>query len=279
VDLMLTGFRPDTRDGTSAHRGVDPFLPGQASSPLSERDAHNTQRGFRGIGEHHLGSVLLLLTLVGLQFRLEFMAAGGTTSGSTAPGGALRPGPPPGFPVPPPPPRRGRALLAGVGITLAIALAAAALVMSLVSAHRNGTPIQTGQSGSRPTTQAASATDDRAVCEAIAPLIKEAAADGKAFVALGNSGTPARDAGIDGFAAKTADWVKRTQAVVDQHVTTARPDYLMRSLQRFIDDRRAYASNIRPGPATDGDTAAWNDSIVAVDGLAEVCGGLGVPLW
>jgi len=170
-------------------------------------------------------------------------------------------------------------LLAGVGIALAIALAAAALVVSLVSAHRNGTPTQTAQSASQPTNQATPGTDDRALCEAIAPLIKEAAADGKAFVALGNSGTPARDAGIDGFAAKTADWVKRTQAVVDHRMTTASPDYLMRSLQRFIDDRRAYASNIRPGPATDGDNAAWGDSLVAAGGLFEVCGGLGVLLW
>src|SRR6201997_2098320 len=136
------------------------------------------------------------------------MAAGGTTSGSTPHGGALHPDPPPGVPIPPPPPRRGRTLLAGVGITLAIALAAAALVVSLVSAHRNGTPIQTAQSASQPTNQATPGADDRAVCGAIAPLIKEAEADGKAFVALGNSGTPARDGGIDGFVSKTADWVK-----------------------------------------------------------------------
>jgi hypothetical protein len=161
---------------------------------------------------------------------------------------------------------------------LAIALAAAALVVSLVSAHRNSpTP---AQPAAQPTNQSASTTEsDKALCQAIAPLIKEAAADGKAFVALGGSGTPARDAGIDGFAAKTEDWFQRTQAVVDQHMTTAPPDYLMRSLLRFIDDRRTYAGNIRSGPATDGDTAAWNDSIVAVGGLAEVCGNLGVPLW
>lgn len=34
-----------------------------------------------------------------------------------------------------------------------------------------------------------------------------------------------------------------------------------------------------PGPATDGDTAAWNDSLVALSGPLEVCGDLGVPLW
>jgi hypothetical protein len=220
------------------------------------------------------------------------MATGGTESDATSQGDAPHAGPPPGFSgqhQPPPPyvpagplvqrPRRVGVLLAAIGIVVAIPLATAALVVSLITAHRNATPGAASQTASQPTTQAASNADDRVVCEAISPLIKEAAADGKAFVALGNYGTPARDAGIDGFAAKTADWVKRVQAVADQHMTTAPPDYLMRSLQRFIDDRRAYASNVRPGPATAGDTAAWDDSIVAAGGLAEICGDLGVPLW
>jgi hypothetical protein len=169
--------------------------------------------------------------------------------------------------------------LAGIGIAVAIALAAAALVISLVTAHRNpSTPA--APPPSQPTNQAASTVDsDKALCEAIAPLIKEAAAQGKAFAALGDYGTPPRDAGIPEFVAQTSDWVTRAQTVVDQHVSTGPPDYLMRSLQRFIDDRRAYASNIRPGPITDGDAAAWNDSKVAAAGMIEVCGDLGVPLW
>jgi hypothetical protein len=220
------------------------------------------------------------------------MATGGTPSDATTQGNAPHPGPPPGFsgPQPPPPPyvpagpfvqrpRRVGVLLAAIGIVVAIGLATPAVVVSLISAHRNATPGAASQPASQPTTQAASNADDKVLCEAIAPLIKEAAADGKAFVALGDYGTPARDAGIDGFANKTADWVKRVQAVADQHMTTAPPDYLMRSLQRFIDDRRAYASNIRPGPVTDGDKAAWGDSLVAAAGLFEVCGDLGVPLW
>jgi hypothetical protein len=158
-------------------------------------------------------------------------------------------------------------------------LAAAALVVSLINAHRS--PVApAAQPPARSTNQPASTADsDKALCEAIAPLIKEASVHGKAFVALGDNGTPARDAGIPEFVAQTTDWVKRSQAVVDQHATNARPDYLMRSLQRFIDDRRAYASNLRPGPITDGDRAAWNDSIVAAGGMIEVCGDLGVPLW
>lgn len=274
MDLMLTGLRPDTRVGVSAHRGVGSFLPGQASSPPSERDARYTRGGFRAsVGTTWGRSYYLLLTVVGLPFRLEFMAAGGTTSDSTAHGGALHSGPPPGFPIPPPP-RRGRALLAGVGIALAIALAAAALVVSLVSAHRNtpGTATQP-----EATNQSASTTEsDKALCQAIAPLVKESNAEAKAYTSTAN-GTPERDAATPGFVNQTNDWVKRAQPVLDQY--SIPPRFLTRSLQRYIDDMRLFANSLRPGPSTDADRAAWNDSLVALGGPYEVCGDLGVPLW
>ena len=96
---------------------------------------------------------------------------------------------------------------------------AAALVISLITAHHNSsTPA--AQPTSQPTNQPASTADsDKALCEAIAPLIKEATAQGKAFVSLGDYGTPARDAGIPSFMTQTADWVTRAQTVVNQHVS------------------------------------------------------------
>jgi len=114
--------------------------------------------------------------------------------------------------------------LAGIGIAVAVALAAAALVISLVTAHRNSTS-SAAPPPSQPTNQPASTADsDKALCEAIAPLIKEATAQGKAFVSLGDYGTPARDSGIPGFTTQTADWVTRAQTVVDEHVSTGPPD-------------------------------------------------------
>jgi hypothetical protein len=205
------------------------------------------------------------------------MAAGGTTSGSTAHGDALHPGPPPGFPISPPP-RRGRALLAGVGIALAITVAAAALVVSLVGPHRN-TPATATQP--KATNQSASTTEsDKALCQAIAPLVKESSERGREFVNLGHTGAPERDAGIPAYVSDTTAWVKRAQAVLDQHSSpTSRSDILLRSLQRYVDDKYAYVASIRPGPGTDADSAAWNDSLVALSVPYDICDGLGVPLW
>ena len=108
------------------------------------------------------------------------MTSGGTTGpGATSPENAPHPAPPPPAPpyATPGPyalrPRRGRGLLAGIGIAVAVVLAAAALVISLVTAHRNSTS-SAAPPPSQPTNQPASTADsDKALCEAIGPLIKE----------------------------------------------------------------------------------------------------------
>jgi hypothetical protein len=236
------------------------------------------------------GSTVLPLTLAGLTFTLIFMATGGTPSDATAQGDAPHPGPLPGFsePHPPPPPyvpagpfvqrpRRVGVLLAALGIVVAIAFATAALVVSLISAHRNANPAQVAQTQGQGSNQPASTTQaDRALCEAIAPLIKESNADAKAYTTIAN-GTSERDAATPGFVSQTSDWVKRAQPVLDQYSTP--PRYLTRTLQRYIDDMRLLASSLRPGPSTEADRTAWNDSLVALGGPYEVCGDLGVPLW
>ena len=219
------------------------------------------------------------------------MSAGGTTRPDTTTGGNggySAPPAPPGFlPAPPPAPpgyprpaaygprpRRFRGVLAGLGIVVAIALAAAALVVSLTNTHETPAAQPAPPSTNQPVSTTAA---DRALCEAIAPLMRESADRGKAFVNLGHTGTPERDAGIPSFASDTNNWAQRAQDVLDAH--SAPPRYLTRMLQRFVDDRRAYAASLQPGPATDADGAAWNDSLVAASGPYQVCGDLGVPLW
>jgi hypothetical protein len=218
------------------------------------------------------------------------MATGGTESDATSQGDAPHAGPPPGFSgqhQPPPPyvpagplvqrPRRVGVLLAAIGIVVAIALATAALVVSLITAHRNATPAPVAQTPGQASNQPASTTQaDKALCEAIAPLIKESNAEAKAFTTIAD-GTPERGAATPGFVSQTSDWVKRAQPVLDQYSTP--PRYLTRTLQRYIDDMRLLASSLRPGSSTEADRTAWNDSLVALGGPYEVCGDLGVPLW
>jgi hypothetical protein len=223
------------------------------------------------------------------------MAAGGTTRPTTTTQGyggypaAIPPSPPQGFTQPPPPhnppsgtnqvqrPRRGRTLMAGIGIATAVALSAAALVVSLVNTGGDAPPASP-QPPATPSSTAptGSTAADKALCETIAPLIKESADRGKAFVALGHTGTPERDAGIAPFLSDTMDWVRRAEDALSAHPS---PGYLSRSLQRYIDDRRSYSASLRPGPETEADAAAWNDSLVAAGGSYQVCGDLGVPLW
>jgi hypothetical protein len=207
------------------------------------------------------------------------------TSPYVAPSGMPHPQPgpylPPGSYAPPPqptPPPRKRGLLITAGLVTAILLATAALVVGIIGISRpttttlaNPTPPAASptRSGVTDTTAA-----DRELCEAVAPLIRESADDGRSFVSLGPTGTPARDAGIPQYQASVSDWVNRTQPILDQH-----PDadaFFKRTLQRFIDDTRIYATSIRPGPETDADTAAWNDKLVAIGGPFDICHRLGV---
>jgi thioesterase domain-containing protein len=161
-------------------------------------------------------------------------------------------------------------------VALAVVLAAAALAVAVIGLVRE--PAQPATSSSN-TSTANTNTEaaDRSLCQAIAPMMKEAIDTKRAFVDLGHTGAPQRDQGIPQFQAATGDWVDRAQKVLDQHANP--PRYLTRMLQRYIDDSREYAASIRPGPESDGDAAAWNDSLVALGGPMEMCPTFGVRWW
>jgi hypothetical protein len=185
--------------------------------------------------------------------------------------------------MPPSPPRQVRppvvrrtSPFVAAGVILAILLGAAALVVSLTGiGHQSTQPAATATS--TPTTPSAGGdtTDaDRALCQAIGPLIQESLQDGKDFVNLGFSGTPERDGDIPAYRAKVDAWVDRIQPVLDQHANP--PRYLTRMTQMFVDFTHSYAENIRPGPVKDVDTAAWNNRVVALGGPFELCKKYGV---
>jgi hypothetical protein len=151
-------------------------------------------------------------------------------------------------------------------------VAAAALIVTIV---RGGQSSPTAQAPTSTTTAPKDTTAaDKELCQAIGPLLRESIDDGKAFVNLGFSGTPERDGGIPEYRAQVEDWVNRIQPILDAHADP--PRYLTRSLQQFTDYTRSYAENIRPGPATDLDGAAWNNRVIAYGGPFEVCHKLGV---
>jgi len=70
---------------------------------------------------------------------------------------------------------------------------------------------------------------DKALCEAIAPLMAQSTDIGKKFVNLGYSGTPERDNGIPQFRADVEDWAKRIHPIVD--ADPGPPRFLTRTLK------------------------------------------------
>jgi len=198
---------------------------------------------------------------------------GGTFAGPAA-GAPLPPGPPPhGWDQRRSGPRRGRGLLGAIGIVVALLLGAAALVVALTGVGRQPAPGAAPRL-SKPTSSASTDDADRALCEAIAPLLRESAEAGKNFVNLGHSGTPERDAGIPQYRANVEDWVGRIQPILDAHAEP--PRFLTRTTQQFIDYTLLYAETIRPGEGTEADAAAWNNRVVAYGGPFYVCHKLGV---
>jgi hypothetical protein len=161
-------------------------------------------------------------------------------------------------------------------VVVAILLSAAALIVALIGVGRQ--PVPTAPTSSSQTSGANPPADtaavDRELCNAVGPLLRESAEDGKNFVNLGHTGTPERDAGITAYRAKVDDWVGRIQPILDAH--TDPPRYLTRMLQQFIDITHSYADNIEPGAASEPDAAAWNSRVVAYGGPYSVCHELGI---
>jgi hypothetical protein len=160
---------------------------------------------------------------------------------------------------------------------LAVVIAGTALTISMIGLTRSssGSSPRVAISAS-PTTSASAdiASHDRALCDAIAPLM---AADDRAsntFIEAGPAGTPERDAAQARYRSDTAAWVTQIQPIANAH-QDADP-FLLRTLQRFIDDRMLMVRNMRPGPAKEYDKEIWADSLSALGGPMSVCYQLGV---
>lgn len=160
----------------------------------------------------------------------------------------------------------------GIGVAVAIVLAAAALIVALV--RQPDEPVAATRSSESPTPVGDTAAADKALCEKVGPLLRQMVDDGKKFVALGDPGTPDRDAGIPDYRATVMDWAKKIQPILD--TAPAPPRFLTSTLQTTTDSKLLYVSNIRPGPEQETDVLAWRSGAIAYGGPWETCRALGV---
>jgi hypothetical protein len=173
--------------------------------------------------------------------------------------------------MPGPPGRRRQVSPVAVGMVLTFAVAVAALVVGLVALTRQPTAATPAGAPSNPQVSSA---DDKALCQAIAPLMKENDDRSNAFLATGQAGSPERDAALPKFVSDTRDWARRTQQALDTRANP--PRFMTRALQRYTDDMLLFVSSVRPGPGTQYDEAAWTDSIEAYGGPLATCQALGI---
>lgn len=181
--------------------------------------------------------------------------------------------PPPNVPFVPPPRRTSR--LAVSLAALAVVLAAAALVVSLVrkpetpapAAHPTPTP------PSLPAQQLFVDDADKALCQAIVPLMKELKDQTLAYGPL-VAGSPEQGAAIPGYRAFIEGWAPRIQAVLNQHAEP--PRYLTRTLQALIDDKLLYVELVQPGRVDNYDGPTWAQGAIDLGGPLGTCNKLGI---
>jgi hypothetical protein len=144
----------------------------------------------------------------------------------------------------------------------------------LTTASTPVSPSPIGSSSVPPPATGNTASEDRAVCTAIAPLMADNDKFSNAYIDLGDAGTPARDAALPKFISDTQNWVAKVQPIIDQH--PAASPYLTRTLQRYLDDQTLMVSDMTPGPMTSYEESLWADSLGAYSGPIHVCDKVGV---
>jgi hypothetical protein len=182
----------------------------------------------------------------------------------------------PGAPLPPQPPKSSRlGVLLGL---IAVLLAAAALVVSLVREPKAATPAASPAPSTTPTAavpaeQVFVDDADRALCEAIAPLMREVSEENRVFAKL-SPGSPEQGTAIPGYRALIEDWASRIQPVLNIHANP--PRFLTRTLQAYIDDKLLYVELVQPGYVDPFDSATWAQASVDGGGPLGTCKRLGI---
>lgn len=201
--------------------------------------------------------------------------------------------PPPGNGPPPPPsgpgyvpqvsanfgpsagPPRSRTGLLASGVVLAVLLGVAALVLSILAVVRGPEPAPPPAAPKAEPEELFVDDADKALCEAIAPLMKESDDKNQALTNAGPPGSPERSALIPEFKNHTLDWATRMQKLINEHADP--PRYLTRTLQAYVDSSLLYSENIYPDRPPDSyDGAVWDSAAVAYGGPLGTCYKLGI---
>lgn len=207
-----------------------------------------------------------------LSWGMSMTPEGPSPAGPIPTGGAL-PQPPPGW-QPAPLSWRPRRRVSWLAL-LATVLAAAALVLSLIAVLR---PAPAGDaSAAAPAADTTAA--DKALCEAIAPLMGESR---QIMGRLDKSGPPdsqERVAALPVYTAATKEWVAKMQPLIDAH-PNADP-FFRRSLQRVVDDSKLLALDLAgsTGRYYNSDDVLLQDAIGSLGGPMNACAVLGVKWW
>jgi hypothetical protein len=170
---------------------------------------------------------------------------------------------------------RSRTVLLAAGVALGVLLGVVALVLSIITAVRGPeTPPPPNIPQAEP--QELFVDDaDKPLCEAIAPLMREASDRTNAFLRTGAPDSPERLDAIANFKVETLDWAKRMQKILNDHAKP--PRYLTRTLQRYIDGLLLYSENMYKDRGSDPfDNTTYDSAIVAVGGPLGTCYKVGV---
>jgi len=116
---------------------------------------------------------------------------------------------------------------------------------------------------------------DKALCEAIAPMMKESDRRNRLLTDAGSPGSPERSAVIPEYKKRTLDWAARMQKLLNEHADP--PRFLTRTLQAYVDGSLLYSENIYPNREPNKfDGAVWDSAAVDYGGPLSTCYKLGV---
>lgn len=154
-------------------------------------------------------------------------------------------------------------------------LGVAALVLSILAVVRGPEPAPPPAAPQAEPQELFVDDADKALCEAIGPLMREETDRANAFLATGEPDSPERKAAIPKFKTDTLEWANHVQSLLNDHAEP--PRYLTRTLQQYIDGMLLYSENMYPDRAPDAyDNDAYDSAAIAYGGPLGTCYKVGI---